>query len=156
MKKYLVFIPVFVILLSGCIDKDIEYSTIAFEKEDHLICEKIKSRMIKEICYDMVAIATKNHSICDEFKEFRSQDSLYYCYLNVAAKKGDLSICDEIQKQYIKDQCYFSVAEGNISICKMIPNQELKNLCYSTNTQTKKTTSTIARQKSFTTSDLNL
>jgi len=110
-------------------DKSLCYTDLAVANQDPIICNKLSDKFgVKDNCLISVAIDKKEISICDKITIQYSKD---YCYSKIGAAKQDLSICSSIRKEFEKDFCYsdIAIAKQDLKICEYVVDSLNKDSC---------------------------
>ncbi len=130
--------------LQDRLGRDYCYRSVAEEKKDYLICEKINEGDIKGECYGRVALVKKDNTICEKSSGVFARDisnnisTKDLCYNYVATAIKDVSLCDNIKNVEFRDECYIIHVSENpdASTCAKIETSYLKNDCYITLAET--------------------
>ena len=116
------------------------YAHLAIEKNDYLICNKIRNldtngdeekdyalKMLADTCISAVAKKTKDINICDYVKGEQDRE---FCFLEVNNELNDLANCEKVKSEN-RDSCYFDVAAGlkDINICNKIQTDSKRKSC---------------------------
>lgn len=113
---------------SSFIAQDICHLVFAYEKNDTVICNKLKTPEFKSECYSSLAVKGGNANACDN----APADAQDRCYAQIAEKLGDPKVCEKIKIANDRDNCMSNYASrvGDSSLCKKIVNINQRDSCY--------------------------
>jgi len=105
------------------------YRTLALNKEDASICEKLDGDWYKSSCYSDLAIKLSRSSFCDAAPDKYKDD----CKLRYARAKKDFSLCKDLAVDtYNRDSCFESMIlqEKDPFLCANLSTVSKRDLCY--------------------------
>ena len=129
--------------------RDLCFNSIAEEKLDHTLCEKMDEGWMKDDCFAYIAGMTKDKGLCNKISDKTSKEEcietlssleLGYCENLAADYERDLCIWrravlsnnpSECENTSLKDSCYQDIAErtNNPEVCKRITDEITREHC---------------------------
>jgi|GEM_PF-950547 len=88
-------------------ERDLCYKSVAADKNDWALCEKIEDETERASCTIIVAQNTKNSALCGGLAGY-SDD----CYIAVASENGNYSLCSILKNSGLSESCAKAAEEG--------------------------------------------
>jgi hypothetical protein len=93
--------------LNSSQQRDICFSSLASQKNEPAICDRVSTTQDRERCYVMLAQTNANATLCGDLKIF-SDD----CYIAVAGENGNYSLCQKLNDRSLGTNCTAAATQG--------------------------------------------